>query len=180
MDYERFVALVRPSLRAMVRVAASLVGMMDAEDAAQEALVRAWQSWQADPSRPITTAWLLRITINGCLNWQKGHFGTHQRRNASLEHHASTALAALGAPGDESHAAALDLRHAVDQLPNDLRVIVLLRYYGGLDATQIGEARGMPPATVRTHLRRALQLLRERLQAPAAQAGEPERETTDG
>jgi RNA polymerase sigma-70 factor, ECF subfamily len=42
MEYERFAALVAPHTGAMARMAAALVGLADAEDAAQEALVRAW------------------------------------------------------------------------------------------------------------------------------------------
>ena len=179
MEYERFVTQVQPHMRAMVRVAAALVGTMDAEDAAQEALVRAWQSWQGDPLRPVTRAWLLRITINGCLNWQKGHFGTRQRRTASLEDPGLSPFATADAPGDDLHTATLDLRQAVERLPADLRVIVLLRYYGGLDATEISEARGIPAATVRTQLRRALRLMRDRLYGPGTYEEQVERKASD-
>ncbi len=48
-------------------------------------------------------------------------------------------------------------------LPDDLRVVVALRYYAGFDATEIGNTLKIPPATVRTRLRHALRLLRERL-----------------
>ena len=47
MEYERFGALVAPHTDVMARVAAALVGMADAEDAAQEALMRAWRAWPA-------------------------------------------------------------------------------------------------------------------------------------
>ena len=40
-EYERFSSLVAPHTGAMARVAAALVGLADAEDAAQEALLRA-------------------------------------------------------------------------------------------------------------------------------------------
>lgn len=175
MDYERFAAQVRPAMPAMVRVAAALVGLPDAEDAAQEALVRAWQSWLADATRPVTRAWLLRITINVGLNWQKGHFGTQQRRTDSLDAAPAQTLAIPNAPGDEQHTAALDLRAAIGHLPEDLRLIVILRYYGWLDASEIAEAHGMPAATVRTRLRRALAQLRDRLHG-ADFPGEPLRE----
>jgi DNA-directed RNA polymerase specialized sigma24 family protein len=55
---------------------------------------------------------------------------------------------------------------ALNGLERDLRVIVALRYYTGLDSAEIGSLLGIPPATVRTRLRRALSLLRERLVAP--------------
>ena len=41
MEHEQFASLVAPHTATMARVAAALVGMNDAEDAAQEALLRA-------------------------------------------------------------------------------------------------------------------------------------------
>lgn len=61
--------------------------------------------------------------------------------------------------------AALDLRQAINALEMDYRVVVVLRYYAGMDATEIGAALGLPGGTVRTRLRRALALLREHLSA---------------
>jgi protocatechuate 3,4-dioxygenase beta subunit len=54
---------------------------------------------------------------------------------------------------------------AVDALPKHLRAIVLLRYFEGLLPLQIARKLGVPSTTVWNQLRRALQLLRERLDA---------------
>jgi DNA-directed RNA polymerase specialized sigma24 family protein len=75
---------VTPHTAAMACVAAALVGMADAEDAAQEALLRAWQNWSSLRDGGAAHTWLLRITVNVCHNWQSGHFGT-TRRNESLD-----------------------------------------------------------------------------------------------
>ena len=61
------------------------------------------------------------------------------------------------------YAAALDLRGAINRLEEPLRVAVVLRYYAGLDSAEIGGALGVPSATVRTRLRRALELLQDAL-----------------
>jgi RNA polymerase sigma-70 factor, ECF subfamily len=166
MDYESFVLRVSPHVKAMTHVAEALVGQADAEDIAQEALVRAWRAWgdlrDAEAVRP----WLLRITVNVCRNWQAGRFGTHRRRTEPLseaDDNAQDAALIRTGPGTLAHTAALDLRHAVTHLPADLRQIVALRFYAGMDATEIGLALDTSPATVRTRLRRALQLLRDRL-----------------
>ena len=66
-------------------------------------------------------------------------------------------------PGASDHAARLDLRQALNRLAPDLRQAVLLRYYVGLDATEIGIAMHLPASTVRSHLRRARILLRAAL-----------------
>lgn len=163
MDYERFARLVSPHTTTLARVASALVGGADAEDAAQEALLRAWQSWPSLREAGAVRAWLLRITINVCRNWQAGHFGTHRQRTQPLSDALDERFLALRGPGDGDHARSLDLRAAVAALPEDLRVIVALRFYVGLDSPEIGAALDLPAATVRTRLRRALLLLRERL-----------------
>jgi RNA polymerase sigma-70 factor (ECF subfamily) len=168
MDHESFIRDVSPHVRAMTHVAGTLVGQADAEDAAQEALVRAWCGWGDLRDGGAVRAWLLRVTVNVCRNWQAGRFGTHRRQTEPLGEADDDAMPAAlirAGPGTLGHAAALDLRRAVTHLPDDLRQIVALRFYADMDATEIGLALDMPPATVRTRLRRALQRLRDRLSA---------------
>src|SRR5262249_54869501 len=134
----------------MICVAAALVGPADAEDAAQEASLRAWRSWDNLRDATATRSWLLRITVNVCHDWLRGRFGTRMRRTESLDA-SETAIAVLDLdPGETRHAAALDLRSAINRLEEPLRVAVVLRYYANLDSTAIGAALGVSPATVRT------------------------------
>lgn len=170
-----FDALVARHAREILGVAAAIVGMADGEDAAQEAIVRAWQAWPTLRDRDAFSSWVLRITVNVCRDWLRGRFGTRRRLTEPLgdvERVEGSQLAALlsSDPGGSDHAAALDLRHAIGTLPDDLRLVVALRYYAGLDATEIGAALEIPSATVRTRLRRALGLLRERLAEPGGSA----------
>jgi len=167
-DGDAFAALAPLHMTTMLRVAAALVGVADAEDAAQEALMRAWQAWPSLRDLAAFRPWLLRITVNVCRDWQRGRFGTSRRRMEPLDAvGADDLVATLGDdPGASDHTAALDLRAALHQLDPDYRVVVALRYYVGMDATEVGAALGVPPATVRTRLRRALGLLREHLSAP--------------
>jgi RNA polymerase sigma-70 factor (ECF subfamily) len=160
-----FNALVEQHAAKLLGVAAAIVGMADAEDVVQEAIVRAWQAWPTLRDREAFSAWLLRITVNVGRDWLRGRFGTHRRLTEPFGDAEAEVGPALFAddPGASDHAAALDLRRAISQLAGELRVVVALRYYAGLDATEIGNALGMPSATVRTRLRRALRVLRERL-----------------
>jgi len=180
MPGEDFAALVQPHLARMLRVAGALVGRADAEDATQEAVVRAWQSLAELRDRGAVRAWLLRITVNVCYDWQRGRFGTHQRLNAPLDTDDDALPLALlvSGPGASDHAAALDLHQAVAQLEDSLRLAVTLRYYGGLDATEIGAALNVPPATIRTRLRRALTLLRAALDGQTGRSGASNHNTT--
>ena len=58
------------------------------------------------------------------------------------------------------------MREALLELPTELKVVVTLRYFGGMDSSEIGHALGLPAATIRSRLRRALTLLRDHLGAP--------------
>lgn len=146
------------------RVALALIGPADAEDAVQEALVRGWQAWATLRNPAAVRPWLLSITVNVCRSWQRGRFGTHRRFSEALEDANQRPLAYIVShPGASFPTAALDLRNAINQLDESLRVVVVLRYYGGLDATEIGEALDIPSSTVRGRLSRALTLLRASL-----------------
>jgi RNA polymerase sigma-70 factor (ECF subfamily) len=55
------------------------------------------------------------------------------------------------------------LRRVVDTLPEKPRLVVLLRYQEDLEPAEIAEVLDMPVNTVKSHLRRSLALLREKL-----------------
>ncbi len=164
-DNARFQEVVPRLAPVVLRVAATLVGTADAEDAAQEAILRAWKAWPELRDVEAVQSWLLQITVNVCRSWQRGRFGTRQRLTETMPDEGAFmpgALRELG-PGVETHAAKLDLQEALRDLPEDLRLIVAFRYFAGMDATEIGAALGIAPATVRTRLRRTLAILRTRL-----------------
>jgi RNA polymerase sigma-70 factor (ECF subfamily) len=160
MDYERFAPLVTPHTAAMARVAAALVDVPDAEDAAQEALMRAWRAWPSLREPDSTRAWLMQITVNVCRSWRSRgqglRHGAEDRLDVeSLDHHVSQLT--LGA---SEHVSALDVRQALLALSEDMRVVVALRFYVGMDSTEIGALLGESPATIRSRLRRAILSLR--------------------
>lgn len=69
-------------------------------------------------------------------------------------------------PGAATWIERLDLRDALLALPVELKLVVTLRYFGAMDSSEIGHALGLPAATVRSRLRRALTLLRDHLRTP--------------
>ncbi len=163
MEYERFGPLVTPYTEMMARVSAALVGMSDAEDAAQEALVRAWRAWPSLRDADATRAWLMQITVNVCRTWLRRD-GLRGRFD-DLSEADRLGSQTTPAPGTADHADALDLRRALRSLDDDMRAVVALRFYAGMDSTEIGELLGVSPATIRGRLRRALLRLRQTLDA---------------
>jgi len=173
----------------MARVAAALVGVPDAEDAAQEALLRAWRAWPTLRDADAARAWLMQITVNVCHTWRARGQGLRQTVEARLDaldvtpsSHSESRQATLGA---SEHVDALDLRQALLTLGEDMRQVVALRFYAGMDSTQIGELLGESPTTIRGRLRRALLRLRRALDEaerpePAAETDTPHAQQASG
>jgi RNA polymerase sigma-70 factor (ECF subfamily) len=161
---DSFATIVPMYAAAMLRLAAAYLGPAEAEDAVQEAAMRAWQAWPTLRNREAVRPWLLQITLNVCRSWRRGLKGQQQAHLQPLPEDDSHRLALLELdPGTSDHTGALDLRAAVNALPDELRGVVILRFYAGLDATEIGTALGIPAGTVRSRLHRALAQVRERL-----------------
>jgi RNA polymerase sigma factor (sigma-70 family) len=165
---DQFDAEVTRHMEARLRIASALVGIADAEDAVQEAVLRAWKAWPSLRERASARAWLLSITVNLCRDWHRGRFGTRRRLDEPFhEHEDESGRASAGLdPGSSGIAARLDLRQAVNALEPELRMVVALRHYVGMDSVEIGALLGISPVTVRTRLHRALGQLRERLSGP--------------
>ncbi len=166
MEYERFAPLVTPQTEVMARVAAAIVGGADAEDAAQEALMRAWRAWPSLREPDSARAWLMQITVNVCRTWRARRQGLRLAVEDRLDTEALDQYGQQTTLGAAEHVNALDLRHALLSLDDDMRLVVALRFYAGMDSTEIGELLGTSPATIRGRLRRALLCLRQTLDAP--------------
>jgi DNA-directed RNA polymerase specialized sigma24 family protein len=64
-----FYRLVSPHLVSAIHTAAAFVGKADAEDAVQEAILRAWKAWPSLRQRDSVRSWFLRITCTGYLGY---------------------------------------------------------------------------------------------------------------
>src|SRR5215472_10204707 len=81
---ERYIALVQLHLGAVLHLATALMGPADAEDAAQEAILRGMQAWPTLRDERAFKSWLLRIVYHVCIDLKRGRFGTHQVRTQPL------------------------------------------------------------------------------------------------
>jgi RNA polymerase sigma-70 factor, ECF subfamily len=122
----------------------------DAEDATQDALLKAWRALgrfrAGEPFRP----WLLRIVANEARN-----------RRRSVGRRLRLALRAAeerGAPEDVDTRALLE---AIAELPHDAQVVLACRYLLGLSEQETAAALDVPPGTVKSRTARALERLRE-------------------
>jgi len=129
-----------------------------AEDIAQEAFVRAYRQLgtfrQEDAFRP----WILRIVHNLALN----EIRSRKRRGSMLERLRITSPRVEEAPHRQVEAKdeASQLLRAIDELPEDDRIVLHLRYFMELAEREIAETIGRPQGTVKSRLHRASQRLR--------------------
>lgn len=158
-DAPAFRALARRHLPAMLGLARRILGnAADAEDVAQEAMLRVWTHaprWQ--PLAAFRT-WLTRVVVNLCLD--------RKRRRPWIE------LEAAGEPADpapgpgewaEADEREKQLAAAIERLPARQRSAILLTYSEGMSNAQVAEILGTTVSAVETLLVRGKQNLRRAL-----------------
>src|SRR4051794_6969159 len=133
-----------------------------AEDAVQEALVRAWQQLPSlrDPDR--FDAWLYRLVVNACADQGR------QLRRWSLQVREIPFNLAVD-DDTKSVADREQLERGFRRLKPEQRAVVVLHFYSGFSATEIAGILGIPEGTARSRLHYATEALRAALAADARQ-----------
>lgn len=122
----------------------------DAEDASQQALMKAWAA--RDRARPDSfVPWLMRILINECRNIQR-----HRMRVVPSDTIGAEA-SVLFTPPDP------DLWRAVEALPEALRLPFSLKYLAQCTEREVAQAMRLPVSTVKNRLAKARKELRAAL-----------------
>ena len=140
----------------------------EAEDAAQEGLVKAFRALpRFRPGAPLRP-WLLQIVANEARN---------RRRSAGRRANLALRAAAESRPGDAApspEAAVLsaeqrdELLAAINELREEERLVVACRYFLDLSEAETAATLGLRPGTVKSRLSRALDHLRVTLEAQRA------------
>ncbi|HEV8054234.1 MAG TPA: sigma-70 family RNA polymerase sigma factor [Candidatus Limnocylindrales bacterium] len=176
-DVASFEELVRRYQNVVFRTAYVIcVGREEAEDAAQEAFVKAYRALpRFRPEAPFQP-WLLRIVGNQARNRRRsaGRRGLLAlRAEAQAGRPAETESPEAAVVATEARAALLE---AVNRLRDDERLVVACRYFLDLSERDTAQALGCPPGTVKSRLSRALARLSAMLgeQAGAAPGTMPE------
>lgn len=121
-----------------------------AAEAVDEAMARAYQRWDTVSSYENPEAWVYRVA----LNWSRSVFRKRHREDLWSEPPDRLVTDQTNDP---------ELRTAIGRLPVKLRSVVVARYLFDWSTTESAEALGVPEATVKTRLRRALALLAQDL-----------------
>lgn len=152
MDKEEFTRAVLEYESTLYRVAKSMLGSeADCADAAQNALLRAWEKQHTLRDPAYFKTWLTRILINECRAMLR-----QRARFVPLEEEA--------AEGEIAPERDSGLYEAVMGLDVKYRVPFVLYYIEGVRTREIASMLKLPEGTVKTRLRRAREILRTELE----------------
>jgi RNA polymerase sigma-70 factor (ECF subfamily) len=168
-DYVAFEALMRRHNRRLFRVTRGVLRDADAaQDAVQETYLRAFTRLDSYEPSGKFGAWITRVALNEALMIRRRtHSGAVSIDDVGEEALVAEDAMTSDAPTadqfvEAAHARAL-LEHAIDALPDNFRMVFMLRAVEGLDVRETAESLGINEATVRTRLFRAQRLLRGEL-----------------
>jgi RNA polymerase sigma-70 factor (ECF subfamily) len=128
-----------------------------AEEVAQDVFLQLHRNFDELETGARMTFWLRKVTANRAIDYI---------RKRKLR----TTVALEDAPEPRSAAEQPDfllsrrLRALIATLPDQPRMVMVMRYQEELMPTEIGEILGMPVRTVKSHLQRSLAMLREKIE----------------
>lgn len=159
MTFEEF---ADAHLSALLRFAGVLAGDRAlAEDVLQEVLLRVHGRWRKISGLDRPELYVRKMVVNEFLSWRRR---TWRLLPAGAGADLDPGLAPDHAPG---HAERESLLAELAKLPRRQRAVLVLRYYEGLSDTEIAEALGCAPGTIRGYASRALASLRVEMRMPA-------------
>jgi RNA polymerase sigma-70 factor, ECF subfamily len=159
-DHDAFAQLIEQHEAMVFSLAWNFFGDRSrAEEVAQDVFLQLYRNLDSIESDTHVLFWLRQVTTRRCIDLTR----RAKMKAVSLDD-ACEIPAAIKAADP-----LLDrtLKRLVQELPETQRAIVTLRYQEDLDPSEICRIVGMPVNTVKSHLHRALQALRRKLEKPS-------------
>jgi RNA polymerase sigma-70 factor (ECF subfamily) len=122
----------------------------DAADATQNAAVNIVRNIARFDGQSSFATWAYRVAVNASFD----ELRRRRRRGLGVVEERSVPAAAGQRDGTEAVAMRVDIDAALQQLPQEFRVAVVLRDLCGLDYAEIAHLLGVPPGTVRSRIAR--------------------------
>jgi len=172
-DAEAYRELVEACKRSVYALGYRMLGNHDdADDVAQETFVRAWEALQRYDARYSFPGWLRTIATRLALNVLEKRRRRRTEGGETFDAAAGTQAAAT--PGPDAEVEALETRtllaRALQALPDEFRVPLLLRTHEELSYVEIATALAIPVGTVMSRLHRARAMVRRELEQSGVRA----------
>lgn len=155
-DSAAFAELVERHAGMVVAVCRSHLGDDEADDAAQEAFLKAWRAAPSFAGRASVRTWLYRIAVNAA----RDRLRTRRRRPAAVDVDIGELAERVADPeGIDAQLAGRDvdpaLRRALAQLPTPQREAVVLADVYGVPHAELARRHGVAVGTIKSRLHRA-------------------------
>lgn len=148
IDKEAYITFITENKEMLYRVAFGyLRDETKSLDAVDEAVYQGYVHRRDLREPKYLKTWVTRILINECLKIIR-----NGKRELNME--------VLPEGSYNSEEDTIHLKHAVNNLPEDLRKIIILRYFGRYTISETAEILEIPEGTVSTRSRKALEILR--------------------
>jgi RNA polymerase sigma-70 factor, ECF subfamily len=168
--------LVAEHQRMVVQLAVNLLGdREEALDLSQEVFLRVFRTIGRFRGQSSLRTWIYRIAINQARNRHRFWRRRHRADQVSLDQHVAAHgefVSAGEARPDRMLAQkelAARLQSALDHLPFDQRIAIVLREIDGLSYDEIAYSLGVAVGTVKSRLTRARHALRQELREASGQ-----------
>jgi RNA polymerase sigma-70 factor (ECF subfamily) len=150
--------------RAFMLAVKMLHNREDAEEAAQDAFVRAFNALHKFEGSAKFGTWFYKILYNVCLTriakrkdeFETLQFDENNSPDSPLTHHEGYSVY-------ETNDTISFIKRTIDSLPTKYRTVLSLFYFQDLSHQEICDVTQMPTGTVKTHLFRARIMLQEKL-----------------
>lgn len=155
MEKEKFAQLVWNARDTMYRVAKTiLISDADCEDAVSQAIVNAFSNLSKLKKDEYAKTWLIRIEIHECYRIYR-----ERKQERSYEEYQSGAEnSSIGGYREEADYS--DLYLAMQELPREMRIALVLYYQDGYSIKEIAEIQRTTKGNVKSRLSRGRQKLR--------------------
>jgi len=181
-DRAQFESLIRPLLDSMYRTALRMTkNSDDAEDLVQETCLKAFRYFDRFEDGSNLKAWLFKILTNLFINRyrKKAKEPTPVEYDEAEDFFLYTQMVQSGAVSEESgpekdlfdRMLGSDVSEAIDELPEDFRIVVVMAFIEGLSYEEISAALDLPMGTVKSRLHRGRKMLQKSLYQYARKAG---------
>ncbi|SRR5258708_1108723 len=148
----RFELLIRPLIAPGFRLAFGILqSREEAEDAVQEAALKAWRRFDSLQDQQAVSSWFLTIVTKQCLSVRRGRWWSVLKFGDAPS---------LRDDPEQRTIANIELRHALLRLDRRERLVVILRLHLDLPYTEVATILGTSELAARSRLHRALRRLR--------------------